>query len=156
MKERLACIVDRQWRSREGSCSAIADLIHGRQLAELEPYRQELWSLCFRALDDIKESVRVAAFGTCKGLTNFTLKYSDADNASFKDSAKVLNVVVPFLLTMGVGSMSEDVRNFSLKTLLKTCDRGGPLLKTHATDIMMTLLEGLSSSEPQVMSENFN
>jgi proteasome component ECM29 len=154
MKELLACIVDRQWRSREASCSAIADLIHGRQLAELESYLQELWSLCFRALDDIKESVRVAAFSTCKALTNFTLKYSDSDNASSKDSAKVLSVVVPFFLTKGIGSMSEDVRNFSLKTLLKICDKGGPLLKAHATEIMMTLLEGLSSLEPQVMSKN--
>ena len=156
MKELLVSITDRQWRTREASCHAIADLIYGRQLIDLEVYLEDLWTLCFRALDDIKESVRLAGFNTCKSLTNFTLKYADVDNASQKDGGKVLKIVVPFFLTKGIGSMSEDVRGFSLKTLLKICERGGPLLKAHVNDIMATLLEGLSSFEPQVMSKNFH
>jgi proteasome component ECM29 len=155
MKDLLTSIVDRQWRTREASCNAIADLISGRQISEVEPYLEELWNLCFRALDDIKESVRIAGFKTCKALTNFTLKYCDVEYASHSDGRKVLGIVIPFFLTKGIGSMSEDVKAFSLKTLLKICEKGGQMLKPHISEIISTLCEGLSSFEPQMMSIYF-
>ncbi|KAJ3067659.1 hypothetical protein HDU98_009138, partial [Podochytrium sp. JEL0797] len=64
---------DRMWRTRESSCLALSDIMHGRQLAQIKPYLREIWEMCFRALDDIKESVRVAAFVACKTLTNVTV-----------------------------------------------------------------------------------
>jgi proteasome component ECM29 len=44
-------------------------------MEELEPFMFDLWTMSFRALDDIKESVRNAAFATCKNLTSVTLRY---------------------------------------------------------------------------------
>ncbi|KAI8907835.1 proteasome stabiliser-domain-containing protein [Gorgonomyces haynaldii] len=126
---------DRQWRNREASCGALVDLLVGRQIEQLEPYLEEYWTMSFRALDDIKESVRQAGLSVCKALTNTTLKYCDPDYVSIERGQKMVNVILPFLLTKGIGSMSEDVRNFTLQTLLK-----------------LTFLESLSVLEPQMMN----
>ncbi|CAG8680578.1 13176_t:CDS:10, partial [Dentiscutata heterogama] len=132
--------------------NALADLLQGQSIKALEPYLQDLWTMCFRVLDDIKESVRVAAFKTCRSLTKITVKYCDPDNVSINDGQKIMNIIMPFLLTKGLVSDSEDVRKFSLKTILKICKSARVLLKLHITEIVGTLLEGLSSMEPQVMN----
>ena len=152
IQDLLIHIVDRQWRVREASCHAIADLIHSRQLSDVEPFLSELWNLCFRALDDIKESVRVAGLNACKTLTHFTLKYVDIENTNLKEGRQVLEIVIPFFLTKGLGSVSDDVKLFSLKTILQICDKSGSLLKPFVTEMMFVLLEGLSNFEPQVMN----
>ncbi len=54
MKDTLKCMGDRQWRTREACCAALADLIHGRQLEQIQSFMSEIWNMCFRALDDIK------------------------------------------------------------------------------------------------------
>ncbi|KAJ3299319.1 hypothetical protein HK104_009344 [Borealophlyctis nickersoniae] len=152
MSDLLKAMGDRQWRTREASCHAVADLIHGRQISELEPYLQELWTMCFRVLDDIKESVRLAAFSTCKALTKVTVRYCDPSTVGVSEGQKVMNTVLPFFLTKGLGSMAEDVRKFSLSTILKICKKGGVLLRPHLPELVGTLLESLSSLEPQVMN----
>ncbi|KAJ3206273.1 hypothetical protein HDU67_008289 [Dinochytrium kinnereticum] len=148
----LSGLSDRLWRTREASCLALADLIHGRELTQVESRLEEIWSLCFQRLDDIKESVRVAAFTTCKTLTSMTVKYCDPSVVSVSDGQKITNIVVPLFLKKGLTSSAEDVRRFSLSTILKICKKGGVLLKPHISDIVTTLLEGLSSMEPQVMN----
>ncbi|CAG8663072.1 17683_t:CDS:10, partial [Racocetra persica] len=96
------------------------------------------------------ESVRVAAFKTCHALTKITVKYCDPDNVSIDDGQKIMNIIMPFLLMKGLLSDSEDVRKFSLRTILKICKSARTLLKSHITNIVGTLLEGLSSMEPQL------
>ncbi|KAJ3068271.1 hypothetical protein HDU98_008582 [Podochytrium sp. JEL0797] len=59
---------------------------------------------------------------------------------------------MPFFLTKGLGSKAEDVAKFSLATVLKITKKGGVLLKPHMTDLISTLLESLSSLEPQALS----
>ena len=66
-----------------------------------------------------------------------------------------MNACMPFLI-QGLGSMAEEVRKFALSTILKLCQKSGVLLKPHVTEITTTLLESLSSLEPQVMSMKFN
>ncbi|KAI9197483.1 proteasome stabiliser-domain-containing protein [Polychytrium aggregatum] len=152
VKDLIQGLGDRMWRTREASCRALADVLVGRELHQLEPYLQELWIMCFRALDDIKESVRTAAFATCKALTNITLKYCDPEHVSLKAGAKIMDTVIPFFLTKGLGSMAEDVQKYSLSTVLKICKRGGVLLKPHISEIVGVLLESLSTLEPQAMN----
>ncbi|KAI8928745.1 proteasome stabiliser-domain-containing protein [Entophlyctis helioformis] len=152
IKDLLVSLGDRMWRTREASCNALADLLHGRQMADIEPFLQDLWTMSFRALDDIKETVRVAAFATCKTLTNLTLRFTDPHNVSLAQGSKVLAIMVPFFLNKGLGSMAEEVRKFSLATVLKMCKTGGVLLKPHITDLVGTLLESLSSLEPQSLN----
>jgi proteasome component ECM29 len=152
IKDLLKSISDRMWRTREASCAALGDLVHGRSIEQLEPYLQDLWTMCFRALDDIKESVRTVAFSTCKILTNITVKYCDPNVVSITEGQKIMDVVMPFFLTKGLNSMADDVRKFSLSTVLRISKKGGILLKPHITDLVATLLESLTNLEPQVMS----
>lgn len=63
-----------------------------------------------------------------------------------------MDIVMPFFLTKGLASMAEDIRKFSLSTILKITKKGGQLLKPHITDLASILIECLSSLEPQVMN----
>ncbi|KAJ3022327.1 UNVERIFIED_CONTAM: hypothetical protein HDU68_009207, partial [Siphonaria sp. JEL0065] len=152
IKDLLKGLGDRMWRTRESSCLALSDILHGRQLVQIKPYLQEIWTMCFRALDDIKESVRVAAFTTCKTLTNVTVKYCDPSVVSLSEGQTIMDIVMPFFLTKGLVSKAEDVAKFSLATVLKIAKKGGVLLKPHLTELISTLLESLSSLEPQALS----
>jgi proteasome component ECM29 len=48
----------RLWRNRQAAAAALADLLQGRRWGELAPYIPTLWTMTFRAMDDIKDSVR--------------------------------------------------------------------------------------------------
>lgn len=144
MEDVLAGLGNRQWRVREASCAAVTDLVQGRQLAQIEPYLERLWKMCFRALDDIKESVRRAATQSCKSLTKLTVHYCDPNVVSAADGAKVINIVMPFLIEKGIVSDAEDVRKFSLDALLRICKTGASLLKGFIPELVDVLLQSLS------------
>lgn len=144
MEDVLNGLGNHQWRVREASCAAVTDLVQGRQLTQIEPYLESLWRMCFRALDDIKGSVRQAATQTCKQLTKLTVHYCDPDVVSVQDGAKVMDIVMPFLLQKGIVSDAEDVRKFSLDAVLKVCKTGASLLKAYIPDLVDNLLQSLS------------
>ncbi|KAI8987056.1 proteasome stabiliser-domain-containing protein [Pilobolus umbonatus] len=152
IQDLLTGLGNRQWRIREGSCLAITDLIQGRRLAQIEPYLEQLWQMCFRALDDIKDSVRQAATQSCRSLTKLTVHYCDPSVVSVSDGEKVMDIVMPFLLHKGIVSDAEDVRKFSLDAVLRVCKTGAVLLKKYVPDLIDTLLQSLSSLEPQSMN----
>ncbi|CAO3688639.1 unnamed protein product [Umbelopsis ramanniana] len=143
---------NRLWRVREGSCRAVTDILQGRHLYQLEPYLEVLWKMCFRALDDVKESVRQAALATCKNLSRLTVRYCDPAVVSQQDGAKVMNIVIPYLLEQGIVSNAADVQKFTLNTLLQVCKTGAILLRPHVPAIVDTLLQSLSSLEPQELN----
>jgi proteasome component ECM29 len=144
IEDLLGGLGNRQWRIREASCAAITDLVQGRQLTQIEPYLEQLWQMCFRALDDIKDSVRQAATATCRSLTKLTVHYCDPTTVAMADGLKVMDIVMPFLLQKGVVSDAEDVQKFSLDAVLKVCKTGASLLKKYVPDLIDTLLQSLS------------
>ncbi|KAI9320591.1 proteasome stabiliser-domain-containing protein [Dichotomocladium elegans] len=152
MEDVLSGLGNRQWRVREASCAALTDLIQGLQLAQIEPYLERFWLMSFRALDDIKESVRRAATQTCRSLTRLTVRYCDPTVVSIADGIKVVGTVMPFLLERGIVSDAEDVRKFSLDALLNICKNGSSLLKGFIPELVDVLLQSLSSMEPQAMN----
>ncbi|CEP12173.1 hypothetical protein [Parasitella parasitica] len=152
MEDLLTGLGNRQWRIREASCAAITDLVIGRQLAQIEPYLEKLWQMCFRALDDIKDSVRQASTATCRSLTKLTVHYCDPTMVAMADGLKVMDIVMPFLLQNGIVSDAEDVRKFSLDAVLRVCKTGAALLKKYVPELIDTLLQSLSSLEPQSMN----
>ncbi|KAI8369986.1 proteasome stabiliser-domain-containing protein [Blakeslea trispora] len=152
MDDVLVGLGNRQWRVREACCAAVADLIMGRQLVQIEPYLERLWQMCFRALDDIKDSVRQAATQTCRSLTKLTVHYCDPSMVAMADGYKVMDTVMPFLLQKGIVSDAEDVQKFSLDAVLKVCKTGAVLLKKYVPELIDTLLQSLSSLEPQSMN----
>ncbi|KAI1309120.1 hypothetical protein EDD11_004131 [Mortierella claussenii] len=152
VKDLLEGMGSRAWRTRESSCLAMADLLQGRSVEEIEKYLENIWTMSFRTLDDIKESVRTAAFKTCRALTLMTVKYCDPKNVTAAEGQRVLDIMVPFLVQKGLMSSAEEVSKFSLSTILKICKQAGPLLRNHIPSIVVALLEGLTSMEPQMMN----
>lgn len=148
----LEGVVDRMWRIRESSCVALADLIKGRESSQLQPHLEFLWSRCFRAIDDIKESVRVAAFQYFRSLASVTMKFCDPENVSDEVGRKTLAIIIPYMLDKGLGSSAEDVRKFSLTTILSLCDRSRHLIRPHVAAVVPALIERMSELEPQVMN----
>ncbi|KAI9031501.1 proteasome stabiliser-domain-containing protein [Hyaloraphidium curvatum] len=151
-RDLLAGMGDRLWRTREASCSAMAELMNGRSIEQLQPYLDEVWTMCFRCLDDIKETVRTAALSTCKTLTSVTVKFADPTVSSPKDGQKIMDIVLPFMLHKGLTNMAKDVRSFALQTIMKLCKKGAVLLRPHVADLVTVLLESLSDLEPQMMN----
>ncbi|KAG0278438.1 hypothetical protein BGZ95_004007 [Linnemannia exigua] len=152
IKDLLEGMGARAWRTRESSSLAMADLLQGRSVEEIEKYLENIWIMSFRALDDIKESVRTAAFKTCRALTLMTVKYCDPKHVTAAEGQRVLDIIIPFLVGKGLLSNAEEVSKFSLTTILKICKQAGPLLRSHITVIVAALLEGLTSMEPQMMN----
>ncbi|CAD6258403.1 unnamed protein product [Miscanthus lutarioriparius] len=56
----------RLWRSREASCLALADIIQGRRYSQVCKHLRKIWTTTFRAMDDIKETVRTAGDSLCR------------------------------------------------------------------------------------------
>lgn len=48
MEELLKSILGREWRVRQASCAAIADLVQGRPLEKYEKYLSQIWTLTFK------------------------------------------------------------------------------------------------------------
>ncbi|CAO3691804.1 unnamed protein product [Rhizopus stolonifer] len=152
MEDLLTGLGNHQWRMREASCAALNDLVQGRKLGQIESFLEQLWQMAFRALDDIKDSVRQAATQTCRTLTKLTVHYCDPTMVALADGEKVMSIVMPFLLQRGIVSDAEDVRKFSLDAVLRVCKTGAALLKKYIPEIIDTLLQSLSSLEPQSMN----
>lgn len=152
MKDVLNGMGDRLWRTRESSCNCTLDLLQRREISTLRPYLEQLWMMAFRAMDDIKESVRQAAYNMSKTLTNICVRNCDPSVASAQEGAQIMLIVVPYMLNKGLMTSAEDVRKFSLATILQICKTAGKFLKPHVADIAFTLLEAMSSLEPQMMN----
>ena len=152
MEDLLKNIIHRQWRTRESACNALADLVSTRDMSQTLPYLEKVWQMTFRALDDIKESVRKSGFNLCRTLTNMTIKYCEPVSGSKSQASKILEIVVPYMLKNGLTASAEDVQNFALATILQICKKTGSLVAPFVADIIDVLLEGMSSLEPQVMN----
>ena len=71
-----------QWRVRESCCSGLTDLLRGRTLEDALDTLALLWQDVFRVMDDIKESVRVAATKTAQSLSRVSIKMCDSGAGS--------------------------------------------------------------------------
>lgn len=139
------------WRNREASCMALGDLLSGRQVGEVASSLPELWELCLRARDDIKETVRDAADVACRALHKVTVRACDSSTMA-KTGAQVVEAVLPLLLKKGMTNPSQDIRVISLGAILKISKNAGALLKPNIPLLVPTLLESLSGLEPQVLN----
>ncbi|EWC46169.1 hypothetical protein DRE_04547 [Drechslerella stenobrocha 248] len=154
MEDLLKTILDREWRTREASCGAIADLIQGRQPYQYEKHLQDIWKVAFKVLDDIKASVREAAMKLCRTLTKSLIHtVSDEHNTSPKDAKKALDNIMPFLMgPNGLESQAEDAQMLALKTLLDLVKKCGRVLRPYVPDMVEQFLNLLSSLEPQAIN----
>ena len=153
MNDLLKNILSREWRVRQASCAAIADLVQGRTFEKYEKYLAKIWELTFKVCDDIKESVRDAAMSLARVLTGVLTRGLEAGESS-PSAKKMLKQVLPFLLSpSGLESGAPEVQDFSRKTLLKIIKSGnGKTLRPFVPDLVGRLLTLLSSIEPEMIN----
>ncbi|KAI9800620.1 MAG: proteasome component M29 [Piccolia ochrophora] len=145
-------LVGREWRVRQASCSAIADLIQGQQFSKYEKYLGEVWTVAFKVLDDIKESVRGAAMGFCRVLTTTLVRAVESDAPSRKADA-MLKDVMPFLMsTSGIEASAKEVQAFALDTILRLAKTSTKALRPHVPALIERLLGLLSTLEHEAVN----
>jgi proteasome component ECM29 len=172
MDDLLASILGKEWRVRQACCAAVADLVQGRAIEQVsqrcpmhlfccvlidfqyEKYLTTIWDKCFKVLDDIKETVRVAAAALARVLTGILTRSLEAGDASVKSANAQLSRVLPFLFsTSGLESSAEEVRIFSVATLLEIVKKANATtLNPHVPELVERLLGLLSSLEPEAVN----
>ncbi|TGJ86741.1 hypothetical protein E0Z10_g2031 [Xylaria hypoxylon] len=149
MADLLKSILDgREWRVREASCAAIADLISGQPYLKYEKYYVDIWQVTLRVLDDQKGSVREAALKLCMGLSK-TLVSQLKENNSSSSAQAMITQVLPFLLSdKGIENSVKEVKLMAITTVLDVVKNGGDTLKPFITTIATHFLGLLSTIEP--------
>ncbi|MCJ1401686.1 proteasome component M29 [Xylographa trunciseda] len=151
LEDLLKNILGKEWRVRQASCAAIADLVQGRPLEQYEMYLSRIWTLTFKVCDDIKDSVRQAAMALARVLTTILTRSLEAGDSSSNTAGVMLKEVLPFLLSpSGLESSAQEVQAFSLKTLLQIIkSSNAKILRPFIPELVGRLLALLSSLEPQ-------
>lgn len=154
MEDLLVNILGKEWRVRQASCAAIADLVSGRPLGKYEKHLERIWTQCFKVLDDIKESVRAAAASLARTLTGVLTRTLEADHSSTKNASAMLKHVLPFLLSpSGMESSAKEVQAFAVHTLLEIIKKAnGSTLRQFIPDLIERLIGLLSSLEPEAVN----
>ncbi|ESW13516.1 hypothetical protein PHAVU_008G203200 [Phaseolus vulgaris] len=142
----------RLWRSREASCLALTDIIQGRKFYEVGKHLKRLWSGAFRAMDDIKETVRNSGEKLCRAVTSLTTRLCDVSLTDKSDAHKAMDIVLPFLLAEGILSKVDSVRKASIGVVMKLTKHAGTAIRPHMSDLVCCMLESLSSLEDQSLN----
>lgn len=152
IEDLLKNILGKEWRTRQASCAAIADLVQGRQFEKYEKFLGRIWDVAFKVLDDIKGSVRKAAESLCQVLSGILVRQLEQGTSS-KNAQAGLEQVMPFLFsTRGLESSSTDVQKFAYSTVLKLVKSGGKTLLPFIPTIVEQILGLLSTLEPDFIN----
>ncbi|OMP08278.1 Armadillo-like helical [Corchorus olitorius] len=139
----------RLWRSREASCLALADIIQGRKFDQVGKHLKKIWLAAFRAMDDIKETVRNAGDKLCRAVTSLTIRLCDVSLTEASDARQSMDIVLPFLLAEGIMSKVDNIRKASIGVVMKLAKGAGTAVRPHLSDLVCCMLESLSSLEDQ-------
>ncbi|KAK6077722.1 proteasome component ECM29 [Seiridium cupressi] len=153
MTDLLKSILDgREWRVREASCAAIAELIYGQPFPKYEKCYTDIWKVALKVLDDQKSTVRAAALQLCMGLSK-TLVTQLTENNSSASAKAMISQVLPFLLSeKGIENSVQDVKLLAIKTVLDVVKNGGDTLKPFIPTIISHCLGLLGTIEPEAIN----
>ncbi|EPS65152.1 hypothetical protein M569_09623, partial [Genlisea aurea] len=142
----------RLWRSREASCLALADVLQGRKFLQVKNHLGRIWTSAFRAMDDIKETVRNAGERLCRAVASLTARLCDTSLTPLNEGQQALAIVLPLLLTDGIVNKVENIRKASINLVMKLAKAAGAAIRPYITDLVCCMLESLSSLEDQGMN----
>lgn len=144
----------REWRVRQASCTAIADLIQGRQPEQYSKYMDEIFTKAFKVLDDIKESVRASALKLCQTITNAVIRRLETSDTDTKRATTALEKVIPFLLSdKGMESGVQEVQGFAIGALVQMIKKSpARSLRPFVPPILEQFLNSLTALEPQAVN----
>ncbi|VDN39428.1 unnamed protein product [Gongylonema pulchrum] len=143
-KELLSTLTDAQWRTRESSCLALADLLSARCTSAMTQRFGELFESLFR------ESVRVAAARAVSTVAKVTVRKCSSANGA--EATSLLGVVLPVIVDKGVRSGVKNNRMLSLKILMDISKEAGSALHEHLNVLVPCLLDSLSETESTVLN----
>ena len=154
LEDLLKSILNKEWRVRQASCAALADLIQSTPLSRYEIRLTRIWELAFKVYDDIKETVRKAAKQLAVVLTGTLIRSLEASEESEKTAQAMLRQVIPFLLgPSGLEAGAKDVQHFALERLLEITKKARPaIMKPYLAKLIGHLLALLSSIEPELIN----
>ncbi|XDT19249.1 Proteasome stabiliser [Nakaseomyces glabratus] len=152
--ELLEGMGNKEWRVREASTTALMDFVRSQPEEKFSGKILDIWTMAFRSMDDIKESVREAGTRFTTVLSKMLVRSIDtSNNVSPEHSEEILSNILPFLMgTKGINSDAEDVKNFSLKLLLDLVKNSPKPLSKFAPEIIYQFITLFSSLEPQVVN----
>ncbi|AEO70666.1 uncharacterized protein THITE_2070453 [Thermothielavioides terrestris NRRL 8126] len=155
MQDLLKSILGKEWRVREASCAAISDLISGRPFQTYGRYYKDIWAAGLKVLDDVKATVRNAAFHLCIALST-TLVRQLEESGSTATSKAMMDEALPFLLSdKGIESSVAEVKIFATITVMKIAKSGGDALKPYIPTMIPHLLGLLSTIEPEAINYHY-
>jgi proteasome component ECM29 len=80
---------------------------------------KKLWSAAFRAMDDVKETVRTSGDKLCRAVTSLTMRLCDVSLTDISDASQAMDIVLPFLLAEGILSKVDSIRKASIGVVMK-------------------------------------
>lgn len=80
---------------------------------------KKIWTAAFRAMDDIKETVRNSGDRLCRTITSLTIRLCDVSLTDISDARQAMNIVLPLLLTEGIMSKVDSIRKASIAIVTK-------------------------------------
>lgn len=155
LNEVLKGMGSKEWRVRQASTAALGNLLQTLPLELYEQRLEEIWNMSFRAMDDIKESVRKEGTQLCRLLAKTLSRLADVStgNATVAKATEVLNYLIPFFLSSkGLHSDAKDVREFALETIVDLCKVGGKAVKPHVPELLETFIQLMSTLEPEIVN----
>ena len=78
-----------------------------------------MWIAAFRAMDDIKETVRNSGDKLCRAVTSLTLRLCDVNLTEVSYSHQAMDIVLPYLLKEGILSKVDNIRKASIAVVMK-------------------------------------
>ena len=154
LNELLNSMGNKEWRVREASTVALTDLIQTLPVERYQERMEDIWTMAFRGLDDIKETVRKAASGLTRALSKILVNGISVESGSSQTQANImLEKLLPFLLGhKGILSDAEDVREFSLSTILTLVKKSGKSIKPYIGQLIQEFILLMSTLEPQIIN----
>ncbi|OEL19793.1 Proteasome-associated protein ECM29-like protein [Dichanthelium oligosanthes] len=116
---------------------------------QVSKHLRKIWTTAFRAMDDIKETVRNAGDILCRAVSSLTVRLCDVSLTSTSDANETMNIVLPYLLSEGILSKVSSVQKASISLVMKLAKGAGPALRPHLPELVSCMLECLSSLEDQ-------
>lgn len=146
LKHLLEQLNSRDWRVRESTVWALADLISGKEVISYRVHLEALWLCTFRAIDDVKEGVRNA--GQTLGRTLL------ATMPGLSKCPQEIPLLLDLLSsTSGVQAQSKDVQEFALRALLRVTElKNSKTIIEYVPRLVSMLLELLSTLEPEAIN----
>ena len=154
LEELLAGMANKEWRVREASTSALLQLVQSQPQEKFSDQMLRIWTMAFRTMDDIKDSVREVGTKFTTVLSKILARSIDVEKGvNPAKSKEILDNILPFLLgPHGLNSDAEEVRNFALTTLIDLVKNSPGAIKPFTPGLVYDFITLFSSIEPQVIN----